>query len=185
MLFSPIAEVMPITWRITGTWTIPPERQGKQPPYGKNRGSLLISIWPFTAERDGGEVRPGSTPGSWVGPGYRFMTEDGSNGVPIPTIPSRQECRKNNLYQVINKLFTYNGDGCNLLNCPRGICLDRNDTLYIADCNNRRIVIIDGKGQLIGYVHTGHKPSRLAVSDMRLVVACEEGPVIVYKLNWH
>jgi len=50
--------------------------------------------------------------------------------------------------------YGYTGDGKDaswgaLLNNPQGVCLDRNDNIYIADTNNRSIRRIDGQTNII------------------------------------
>jgi hypothetical protein len=64
------------------------------------------------------------------------------------------------------------GERRGLLYEPRGVLLDHEDRLYIADNDNQRVVRLDERGRLEGYIHVSDYPYSLALYNNLLHVGC-------------
>ena len=88
-------------------------------------------------------------------------------------------------------LFVYGGQKGKLdnqLNYPYDVSLDDHNNLFIADCINRRVVIVGEDGKRKGYIHFQDEPRRLDVWNNILTVACRSThawTIYTYSLKWN
>ena len=81
------------------------------------------------------------------------------------------------VYIHVGKLiYTYGdeefGEADSMLNTVQDLCLDDNNTLYIADYWNSRITIVNSHGDLDSYIHVDGFPCYLDILDNMLTVRC-------------
>ncbi|XP_013410131.1 tripartite motif-containing protein 3 [Lingula anatina] len=87
------------------------------------------------------------------------------------------------------QLYQYGGtrgSGDGELDGPCGVCTDSYGHIFIADCNNHRIVALDAQGEFIRYIATKNDglecPTALAINPAgQLVVAEEHGKVKTFQ----
>ncbi|XP_013410118.1 tripartite motif-containing protein 3-like [Lingula anatina] len=78
-----------------------------------------------------------------------------------------------------DQLYQYGteGSGDDQLAAPSGVCTDRYGHIFIADCNNHRIVALSPRGKFIRYIATEddglESPKALAISPAGMLVVAE------------